>query len=164
MLILKTNTRNIFARCFAFPFSILIVYLIIHYGFKEPNNNHVLFWKFKVIHLLYFMIAAMLFYMFMLLLGFLSVIRVEAQIISGEITLISIIKRETISIHDIKNYFDTIHRNGFKDWQGIILYLNSEKIIQIAGQNVDGIPDLKNYLAEKGVPCSGTRKMKFPFN
>jgi hypothetical protein len=120
MLILKANTRNIIARCFAFLLSIFIVYLIIHYGLKEPNNNHVLFWKFKVIHLLYFMIAAILFYMFMLLLGFLSVIKVEAQITSGEITLISIFKRESISIHDIKNYFDAIHRNGYKEWQGII--------------------------------------------
>lgn len=164
MLILKTNIRNVVARCFAFLLSVFIVYLIINYGFKEPHNSHVLFWKFKVIHLLYLMIAAFLFYMFMLLLGFLSVIKVVTQTTSGEITLISIIKRETISIHDIKNYSDTIHRNGYKKWQGIILNLNSEKIIQIAGQNVDGVPDLKKYLIEKAVTCLGVRKMRFPFN
>ena len=100
----------------------------------------------------------------MLLLGFLSVLKVEAQTTSGEISLISIIKKETISIHDIKNYFDTIHRNNYKDWQGIILNLNSEKTIQIAGQNVDGVLDFKEYLVEKSIPCLGTRKMNFPFN
>jgi hypothetical protein len=164
MLVLKTNTRNFVARCFAFPLSIFMLFLIIHYGFKEPNNDHILFWKFKVIHLLYFMIAVVLFYMYMQLLGFLSVIKVEAQITSGEITLISIIKRETISIHDIKNYFDTIHRNGFKKWEGIILILHSKKNIQIAGQNILGVPEFKKYLVEKEIPCLGTRNMKFPFN
>lgn len=164
MLILKPNTRNIIVRCFAFPISIFIIFLIVQYGFKEPNNNRVLFWKFKVIHILYFMIAAIIYFMYMFLLGFLAVIKVEIQIISDEITLISIIKRETISIHDINNYYDTIHRNGYKEWQGIILNLNSKKIIQIAGQNVDGVPNFKKYLVEKAIPCTGTRKMKFPFN
>jgi hypothetical protein len=102
--------------------------------------------------------------MIMLLVGFLSVLKVEVQITTDEITLISIIKRETISIHDIKNYFNTIHVNGFKEWQGIILNLNSDKTIQIAGQNIDGVPDFKKYLVEKEIPCLGTRKMRFPFN
>ena len=164
MLILKTNKGNIIVRCFAFPLPVIMVYLIVKYGFNEPDNNHVLFWKFKVIHLLYFLIAAILFYMIMLLVGFLSVLKVEVQTTSGEITLISIIKRQTISIHDIKNYFDTIHINGFKEWQGIILNLNSDKTIQVAGQNIDGVPDFKKYLLEKEIPCLGIRKMKFPFN
>jgi hypothetical protein len=164
MLILKANARNIVKRCLAFPLLIFIVYLIIHYGLQEPNKNQVLFWKFKVVHLLYFMIAANVYYAFVLLIGFLSVIKVEVQIASGEITLITIFKRETISIYDVKNYFDTIHLNGYNEWQGIILNLNSKIIIQIVGQNVDGVPDFKKYLVEKAIPCLGTRKMKFPFN
>ena len=164
MLILKTNTRNIIIRCSVFPFSILLLYLIIHYGFKEPNNNHILFWKIKVIHTLYFMIAVVLIYMYALMLGLLAVLKVEIHLTSGEITFISVIKRETILIHEIKNYFDTVHLNGYKEWQGIILNLNSEKIIQIVGQNINGVSDLKNYLAENAIQCLGTTKMRFPFN
>jgi hypothetical protein len=86
------------------------------------------------------------------------------EIESSEIVFISIIKSEKLTVHDIKNYFETSHRNGFKEWQGLLVILNSGREIQLAGQNLEAISDFKKYLVEKAIPYLGTKSMKYPFN
>jgi hypothetical protein len=155
MLILKMNSSNIIGRLFAIPISIALLYLIIHYGLNEHSNERI------ILCLLYFIIAGVLFYLFTVLLSFLGVTGVKVEIASGEIIFISVIKTETVSVYDIKNYFETIHRNR---WQGLMLILNSGREIQLAGQNLEAVSDFKNYLIEKAIPCLGTKSMKYPFN
>jgi hypothetical protein len=155
MLILKPNTANIIVRLFTIFFSPALLFLIIHYGLKENGNNRII---------LYFIIAAFVFYLVTVLLTLLAATGVKVETASGEIVFISIIKTEKLTVHDIKNYFETSHRNGFKEWQGLLVILNSGREIHLAGQNLEAISDFKKYLIEKAIPCLGTKRMKYPFN
>ena len=64
----------------------------------------------------------------------------------------------------IKEYVDTVHQNGFKSWQGLLIKTSDNKLIQVAGQNIKSLSDLKDYLNGKNIFCTGQKKMKFPFN
>ena len=79
-------------------------------------------------------------------------------------TFDGLLRSRTIQADQIVNYIDTIHRNGYKEWPGLILNLKDQSTINIVGQNVEDIPSFKEYLDEIGINRASTKNMKFPFN
>jgi len=170
MLTLPTNSANFFGRVFFLIVTFFLGYLFINFGLKEPNNGSVIFkisainFEFKIIHIVYFLITITGFLTFTIIVSLLSFNRIQIDTTSGTITFTGLVSRKIISIRDISEYFETTHRNRFKMFRGLLLKLRDKKTIQVAGQNIESLSDLKNYLDERGINCVGQKKMKFPFN
>ena len=165
MLILQTNKKNILLRCFAVLFMILFVYpFFIKLGLQQFNNGQIIFWKVKLIHLFYLIIIGLSFYLFIVIISVLSILKVEIDYTSNTITFISLLNRKTISVKEIDKYYTTIHKNQYKEWNGILLNLKQGKSIQLAGQNLNSIGEFQKYLEDNLITCQGVKKMRFPFN
>jgi hypothetical protein len=170
MLTLPTNSANFFGRVFFLIVTFFLGYLFINFGLKEPNNGNVIFkisaidFEFKIIHIVYFLITITGFLTFTIIVSLLSFNRIQVDTTSGTITFTGLVSRKIISLGDISEYFETTHRNRFKMFRGLLLKLRDKKTIQVAGQNIESLSDLKNYLDERGINCVGQKKMKFPFN
>jgi len=170
MLTLPTNSANFIGRLFFLVGTFFIGYLFINFGLKEPNNGHVIFkitaihFEFKVVYIMYLLIAIIGFLALTILSSLLTVNKVVVDMTSNTMTFIRLFSKQTIAAIDIKEYFDTVHRNAFKSWQGLLIKTSDNKSIQVAGQNIKSISDLKDYLNDKKISCAGQKKMKFPFN
>jgi len=164
MLTLNANTGNFILRGFLLILALLIGYVIFVYGRYDPANEKVIWWKLRVIHIFYAMLWAVLFLIATIISSFLGIAKVEVDKTSGTINFKGLLFDKSISTSEIDHYFETIHRNQFKTFEGILLILKNNKTIQLAGQNLKSIAELREYLIETGVPASGLRKMKFPFN
>jgi hypothetical protein len=163
MLTLNTNIPNLIGRCFFLPLSVFGVYVFIRISREQPNINHIVFWEFRVVHLIYFIVLMFVFLIVLILCSLFSVIKVQIDKTADTITLISLLNSRTIALSNVENYFVTIHRNAFKKWKGLLLQCTDGNTIQLAGQNLKSIGALEQYLVDKGVDCLGDRKMKFPF-
>jgi len=169
MLTFSSNSQNLVARVLFFLLTLILIYLFINFGLKEPNNKHVIFkipllhFEFKVFYVLYFIIATVLFLAVTIVVSLLSIKKVEVNTFQDSITFTSLLKKETIAINNIADYFETNKGNGYKVFYGLLLRLKDARTIQLAGQNINCLTDLKQYLDEKNITCLGQRKMKFPF-
>jgi hypothetical protein len=145
-------------------------YLFINFGLKEPNNGHVIFkitaihFEFKAAYIMYLLIIIIGFLALIILTSVLSINKVLVDTTNNTITFVALFSKQTIATIDIKEYFDTVHRNAFKSWQGLLIRTRDNKSIQVAGQNIKSLSDLKDYLNGKKIFCAGQKKMKFPFN
>ena len=164
MLILQPNGTNIFGRVIMLGIAILMIFLFINYGLKEPDNEQVIFWKIKVVYILYFVIAVFAFLTLTISISLLNIIKVQADNNTQAITFIYLLYKKTISTNDINNYFVTLHRNRSKVFYGLLLNLKDNKKIQLTDQNIKSLSKFKEYLIDKHIPYLGERKMKFPFN
>ena len=170
MWTLPTNLTNFIGRLFFLALTFCIGYLFINFGLKEANNDHVIFkitslhFEFKAVYIMYFLIATIGFLALTILSSLLSVNKVVVDTTSDLITFSGLFSKQTIAAVDIKEYFDTVHQNAYKSWQGLLIKTNDNKSIQVAGQNVKLLSDLKGYLRDKQIFCAGQKKMKFPFN
>jgi hypothetical protein len=170
MLTFPTNSANFIGRIFFLVVTFLLEYLFINFGLKEPNNGHVIFkisaihFEFKAIHLMYFLITTIGFLALTIISSLLSINKIQVDTISDTITFTGLLNKRTIKTNDISEYFETIHRNRFKVFYGLLLKLKDNKTIQVSGQNIKLLPDLKDYLNNKKISCVGQKKMKFPFN
>ena len=113
---------------------------------------------------MYFFIALIGFLAFSFILSLLSIIKVEVDTTAGSITFIGLLSKKTIATADIKEYLETVHKNPFKAWYGLLIKTHDNQTIQLAGQNIESLSELKDYLTDKKISYAGQRKMKFPFN
>jgi hypothetical protein len=164
MLILKPNSGNLLLRILAITFIIVLGFPFTNLVFQDPKIGDIIFWKIKKIHIIYFLILAMAFYIVMVLISIMGIIKVRVDTISDTISLISIFSKKTIRIKEIENYFWTTHKNSIKVFNGILLTLRQGKTIQLTGQNIKSISDFRDFLDDKKVAYAGEKKMKFPFN
>ena len=164
MLILNPNSGNLLLRVLAITFIIVLGFPFTNLVFQDPKIGDIIFWKIKKIHIIYLLILAMSFYIVMVLISIMGIIKVRIDTISDTITLISIFSKKTIRIKEIENYFWTTHKNSIKVFNGILLTLRHGKTIQLTGQNIKSISDFRVFLDDKKVAYAGEKKMKFPFN
>jgi len=170
MLILPTNLANFIGRLFFLALTICIGYFFINFGLKEPNNGHVIFqitaihFEFKAIYLMYFLILTNGFLALTIVNSLLSFNKVQVNTTLNSITFVRLFGKQIIATADITEYFETVHRNAFKGWTGLLIKTNDNKTIQVAGQNIKSLSDLKDYLNERKIFYAGQKKMKFPFN
>ncbi len=94
----------------------------------------------------------------------LSINKVQVDTTINSITFIKLFGKLTIATIDISEYSETVHNNGLKSWIGLLIKTNDNKTIQVAGQNIKFLSDLKDYLNDRKVFYAGQKKMKFPFN
>lgn len=170
MLTLPTNYSNFIARLFFLAGTFFIGFLLVNFGLKDTSNEHIIFqitaigFKFKATYLLYFVIAVMGFLAFTIIASLLSINKVQIDRTIDSITFTGLISKYSIASSDISEYFETFHRNAFKGWEGLLIKTTDKKTIQVTGQNIQSLSDLKDYLNEKKIFYSGQKKMKFPFN
>jgi hypothetical protein len=170
MLTLPTNTANFIGRFFFLAFTFIIGYLFINFGLKEANKGPVLFritvihLDFKAIYLMYFLIIIVGFLAFTIIDSLLSINQIQIDTVANIITFIKPLDKQTIATDDIKEYFETVHKNAFKSWTGLLIKTNDNKTIQVAGQNVKSLPHFKDYLKQKNIHYAGQKRMKYPFN
>ena len=164
MLTLPTNSVNLIARCFSIVLVTGLGYIFFRHALSDNNAQHIIFLRIKVIHIAYLFVTVLSFIAMILVASIFSIVKVNIDITLDEITFRSFLNKRTISVTDITTYFKTTHRNQFKEWQGIILETKNNGTIQLAGQNLKSLRDFEKYLIDKSIPCSGERRMKFPFN
>ena len=170
MLTLPTNFANFIGRLLFLIVIFWMEYLFINFGLKEPNNGDVIFrisaihFEFKVVYILYFLITIIGYLGLTIIGSLLSFNKVQVDTANGSITFVGLFNKRTISTIDITEYFETIHRNAFKVWYGLLIKTNDNKTTQVAGQNIKSLSDLKNYLDDRKISNAGQKKMKFPFN
>jgi len=164
MLTINTNYWNIILRFFSTIIAILCIPVFIRVGQEDPNNMHVIVWKFKAIHMLYFIILVFVFFVFTIVRSLLGIIKVQADDKTGTIIFTTFFLKRIISTGDLENYFVLTHTNAFKEWKGLLLFSKDNKSFQLAGQNLKSIENFEDYLVKKGITCLGERTMKFPFN
>jgi hypothetical protein len=170
MLTLSTNSGNFIGRLFFLVVTFFLGYLFINFGLKEPNNGHVIFritaihFEFKTVYLIYFLIVIIGFLALTIIDSLLSINKVQIDTTLDSITFVRLFSKQTIAIADINEYFETFHKNAFKGWYGLLIKTNDNRTIQVAGQNIKSLSDLKDYLNDKKIFYAGQKKMKFPFN
>jgi len=165
MINLRTNYSNLITRCCLLPLLFIAAYFFIHHEIQNPEANSIVFWKVNKIQLFFILvIIPYSIIIFIFLLSVLGITNVQVDKGSGTITFTSLLSKKNIPTEDIESYYETTHTNAIKKWNGILLNLKSGKSIQLAEQNLLSISDFKDYLNEKSIPCSGKRRMKFPFN
>ena len=113
---------------------------------------------------MYLLIAVIGFLALTILSSLLTINKIVIDMVGNTITFIRLFSKQTIATVDIKEYFDTVHRNPFKSWQGLVIKTSDNKSIQVAGQNIKSLSDLKDYLNHQKIFCAGQKNMYFPFN
>lgn len=151
MLILPTNTSNFITRVIIVLVIPILLYAIINAHFKGGFTVIVGFFGFAFLEVIF-------------VLSLLAINNVEIDTDNNIITFNSLFNSKIYPITAITNYNETFKRNAIKEFYGILVSLNDGTEIQIAGQNVNGISELKSYLNEKGIPGGEQQKMRFPFN
>jgi hypothetical protein len=170
MLTFPTNYVNFIGRLFFLVVTFLIEYILVKFGLKDPKGEQTVFQitaihlEFKVINLLYLLIAIMGFLSFTIVSSLLSINKIRVDTSGNTITFVGPFNRQTIATIDIKEYFETVHTNAFKSWHGLLIKTCDNKTIQVAGQNIKSVLELKNYLDDRNIFYAGIRKMSFPFN
>jgi len=170
IMVLPTNTLNFALRIFSLIVTFFLGYLFLNFGLNDPGVQKVIFriqlihFEFKGLYLMYLLIAAVGFLAVTIAVSLLSINKVQIDTSTGRLTFSSILAKETVNTSEIKEYFETIKTNPYKTFRGLLLNVKGNKPIQVAGQNVKSLSDLKDYLADRNVHFGGTRKMKFPFN
>jgi hypothetical protein len=168
MLTFSTNSANLLGRLFFLAVTFVLIYVILTLGLNESDNGHVIFrigkFSFKTAYILYFLVAVMCFLIVTIAASLLSISKVQVDTSINSIIFLGLFTKKTIATVDITEYFETVHRNGFKVWYGLLIKTSDNKTIQLAGQNIKSLSDLKDYLNDRKIFCAGQRKMKFPFN
>jgi hypothetical protein len=144
-------------------------YIFIRMKLPESDNRVIfeiplLHFQVKPVHLLYFLIAIVCFLALIIVTSLVSINKVQIDITTDTIIFTSLFTKQTVAVDEIKGYFDTVHKNQFKVFYGLLLELRGNKTIQVTGQNVGSLSAFKDYLDKRNISCSGQRKMKFPFN
>jgi hypothetical protein len=169
MLTFSANSTNIIGRVFFLLLTFILIYIFTNIGLKDHNMAHIIFkipplhFKFKVLYIMYFLIAVVIFLAVTIATSLLNINRVEVDMSTGNIRLFSPFKQKTIQINEVTNYFETIHKNAYKEWHGLLIKLKDDTTIQLTGQNINRIGDFKKYLTQKDIVCVGRTRMKFPF-
>ena len=142
MLTLPTNSANFKGRLFSLAVLFFLEFLLINYGLKQTSNEHVtsripsIHFEYKAIYPMYFFIALIGFLAFSFILSLLSIIKVEVDTTAGSITFIGLLNKQTIATADIKEYLETVHKNPFKAWYGLLIKTHDNKTIKLAGQMI----------------------------
>jgi hypothetical protein len=168
MLTFSTNLANLIGRLFSLAVTFVLIYVFITLGLKESNNGHIAFkigtFSFKSAYILYFLVAIICFLIVTIAASLLSINKVQVDTSIDSITFIGPFTKKTIATKDISEYYETVHKNSFKVWYGLLVKTSDNKTIHVAGQNIKSLSDLKDYLNDKKIFCSGQKNMKFPFN
>ena len=170
MLTLQTNTANFIGRIFFLLLTFFLFYLFLIFGLKDPKGERIVFaitllhFQFKVKYIMYFLLCTVAYLAVTLAPSLLSVNKVQVDTVGDTITLNSLFTSKTFATADIAEYSQTVHRNTVKVFHGLLLKFRDGKKIQVVGQNVKRVSDLKDYLSERKVPQGVGQKMKFPFN
>jgi hypothetical protein len=170
MLTLPTNSVNFIGRLLYLIVTFWMEYLFINFRLKEPTNGHVIFripaihFEFKAIYIIYFLIAIIGYLALTIIGSLLSFNKVHVDPANSSITFVGLFSKRTIATVNITEYFETIHRNAFKVWYGLLIKTNDNRTTQVAGQNIKSLSDLKDFLDDRKIPKAGQKKMKFPFN
>ena len=157
MLTLPTNLPNYIGRLFSIAIIFIIGYLLINFGLKQSSNGN-------IIYLLYFILIILSYLAFTIIYSLLCINEVQINTNNDSITFVGLISKQTILCVDISEYFETYHKNPFKQWNGILIKTFDNKTIQVTGQNIKLLSNFKKYLDERKIFNSGQKKMKYPFN
>ena len=170
MMTLHTNSANFMGRLLFLVVTLFAGYIFVNFGLKDPHSGHVIFqitaihFVFKVIYIMYLLIAIIGFLTLTIISSLLAINKVQVDTIRNTITFIGPFSKQTIATIHIKEYFETVHINTFKTWLGLLIKTGDNKSIQVAGQNIKSLSDLKNYLNANNIFYAGQKKMRFPFN
>ncbi|HEY1872416.1 MAG TPA: hypothetical protein VGG71_15235, partial [Chitinophagaceae bacterium] len=115
------------------------------------------------IYIMYFLIAIIGFLAFTIIASLLSINKIHVDTSINTITFVGLLRKKTIATNDIHEYFETVHRNAFKSFYGLLLKQKDNGTIQVTGQNIKSLSDLRDYLDTRKIKYSGQTKMKFPF-
>jgi hypothetical protein len=168
MVTLKPNVPNLIARIFFLVVAIATGWLFVKFGIPDMTSQKVIFTfanlQIRLVHLLYLITAVAIFLVFTLIMSFLAIIKVEIDSNVGVIKLIGLFRKKDLLLTDIYNYRSTTKKNVFKNWIGLLIKAKDGSVYQVAGQNVECISVLEEYLRQKGISGEGDSSMKFPFN
>src|SRR5689334_4498856 len=96
------NQLNFIARIFFFVLTLLLVYILATIGLKEPDMKDVIFrisqlhFKFKVLYLMYFLIAVFIYLAVMIAASLLCVYRIEVDKENGTLIFTGLLKKRAI--------------------------------------------------------------------
>jgi hypothetical protein len=170
MLTFPPNSSNFIGRLFFLILTFFLGYLFINFGLKEPNMEKTIFrikeinFEFKAAYLMYLLIGTVGFLALTIIVSLLGINKIQVDTFLNTVTFISLFSKTTININEIDEYFNTIKKNPYKVFYGLLLKLKDKRPIQLAGQNIKSLSDFRNYLTDRKINYAGQRKMKFPFN
>jgi hypothetical protein len=157
MLTLQTNRANIFGRILAILIVVGLEYLIIEKGIPGAQSKNE-----KGVVILYFLIPLFA-YVFLAIIGtFFQVVKVQVNMLSGEVTLSKFFSQLTIQKQDIAGYYTTIYKGSrAKPWCGLLLKTVDNKSFRLTEQNLKSIQELKNYFVQENFKYFGEKRAFF---
>jgi hypothetical protein len=95
--------------------------------------------------------------------SFFQIFRIEVNKKTNLISLKKFYSKRIFTVSELVGFYSTYYRGKLKEWRGVILKTNVNKMYRLRQQNLKSINDLKEYLTEKNVPYLGERIVRFNF-
>lgn len=150
------NKKNITRRIIFIAAFLFVEFLIINHLIINRQGT-------KGVILLCFLIILLTCVLLPVLLSLFRISRIYIDKQSQIISFITPFVTQKYSIHNITGFFTTTYRNRKRIFMGIILKLDNNTVIELAGQNLLNVKELNNYLLESGVLYMGEKTSFFPF-
>ncbi len=155
MLSLKPNYKNIGLRIF----SLVIIYTLLQIiknsidmqsTVEEPNS------------LLYIVMGFGVVWYLIILISFLSVLRVDLNTVSGLIVCRRFFQKKSFNLNNVTSYKTTFYKGKkSKSWNGLVLYLHNKKSLRLFDQNLQNISLFKEYLQANKIKYVGELRLPF---
>lgn len=71
-------------------------------------------------------------------------------------------KTLVITSSDIDGYYKTVHKTKVSTFQGLLIKLKSNKVVEVTEYNLRSIKDIKGFLSYNKVPLRGNKNSWFP--
>lgn len=114
--------------------------------------------------LLFFLVFVTILFLFLFLGLFNRPISLTADSYTGRVTARTILRgSKTVSLNDIRGYSSTLLRTKIKSYQGVLLYLQDDKKIELTEFNLESLDSFREFLNSQKIKCFGNEISWFPF-
>ena len=152
-IVLKTNWANIGGRFFMIAIIIGLDFLFYKQIELKTRAYQILIFEVIILTLLFIALIS----------SFFQIFRIEVNKKTNLISLKKFYSKRIFTVSELVGFYSTYYRGKLKEWRGVILKTNDNKMYRLRQQNLKSINDLKEYLTEKNVPYLGERIVRFNF-
>jgi hypothetical protein len=65
---------------------------------------------------------------------------------------------------DIESYYKTVHKTKVSTFQGLLIKLKSDKVVDVTEYNLKSVKEIRSFLSYNRVPLRGDKNSWFPLN
>ncbi len=155
-LIINANNQNIMRRLVFIACFLFVDFLIINHLLINKRGP-------KGVILLIFLIILLTSVLFPVLMSLFRITRIRIDTQSDILLFKQLLKKRKYAVHNIIGYNTTFYKSQRKNYLGLILKLDNHTVIELAGQNLEKLEELQDYLTARKVPFLGEKTSFFPF-